>query len=146
MKRIAIAAMALVAACAAVKPPTPEIVARQELMRSNKAALTELGKMTTGEARWDQAAAIRHTTSLMRNAQMIAAKTEKGTGPESGRTRARPEIWTDWDNFLVAAEKLEDESKAVLDLARANDEAAVRARFGTIEKACDSCHKPFMAM
>ncbi len=144
MKRIAIAAFLLVAACATMKPTTPEIAARQELMRSNKAALIELGKLASGETAWNAEAASRHAGTIMSNAVMIPAKTEKGTGGESGRTRARPEIWPDWDNFLVAAEKLEDESKAVLDLAKAGNEAGVRARFAAVEKACDACHQRFM--
>ncbi len=144
MKRIAVAAILLLAACAATKPTTPEIAARQELMRSNKAALIELGKITSGETPWNAAAAQRHATTLMSNAVMIPAKTEKGTGGESGHTRARPEIWPDWDKFQAAADNLEDESKAMLDLAKASNAAGVRARFAALEKACDACHTRFM--
>ncbi len=103
-----------------------------------------LGSIASGETARNAEAAARHADRLMRNAQMIGAKTEKGTGGESGRTRARPEIWTDWDRILVAAENLEDESKALLDLARANNESGARARFGAVEKACDACHKRLM--
>lgn len=137
-------AFATLAACSAMRPTTPEIAARQELMRSNRAALIELGKMASGESAWSQAAAERHATTLMRNAVMIPAKTEEGTGGESGRTRARPEIWTAWDKYQAAADNLEDQSKAVLDFARANNEAAARTRFGALEQACDTCHKQFM--
>lgn len=140
----ALLALAGLVACAATRPTTPEIAARQELMRANRGALIEIGKMTSGEAAWDQRAAERHATTLMRNAVMIPARTEEGTGPESGRTRARPEIWKDWNRFQAAADNLEDQSKAMLDLARANNEAGVRARFAALEQACDGCHKPFM--
>jgi cytochrome c556 len=140
----ALIALAGIVACAAPRPTTPEIAARQELMRSNRGALIELGKMASGEAAWDQRAAERHAATLMRNAVMIPAKTEEGTGPESGRTRARPEIWQTWEKFQAAADNLEDQSKAILDLARANNEAAVRSRFAALEQACDGCHKPFM--
>lgn len=134
----------LVAACAAVRPTTPEIAARQELMRANRGALLELGKMANGEAPWNARAAEGHATTLMRNAMMIPAKTEEGTGPESGRTRARPEIWKDWDKFQAAADNLEDQAKAVLTFARAGDEAGARARYGALEQACDACHRQFM--
>ncbi len=144
MKRLAVAAVALLAACTAMTPTTPEIAARQELMRSNKAALTELGKLTSGERPWNAAAATSHAEQLIRNAQTIAARTAKGTGGESGRTRARPEIWTDWDRFQIAAENLEDQAKGIFNLARANNEAGVRARVGMLEKDCDSCHRRFM--
>lgn len=143
-RHVALAALAVVAACAAAPTTTPEIAARQELMRSNRAALIELGKMASGEAAWDARAAERHAGTLMRNAVMIPANTEEGTGPESGRTRARPEIWAQWEKFQAAADNLEDESKAVLDLAKAGNEAAARTRFAALEQACDGCHKPFM--
>jgi cytochrome c556 len=141
-----IASLVALAACAAVKPTTPEIQARQELMRSNKAALIELGKITSGEAPWNAEAAQRQATTLASNAVMIPAKTEKGTGGESGRTRARPEIWEEknWDAFLIAAENLEDQARGILNLARANNEAGVRARVAMLEKDCDACHKRFM--
>lgn len=144
MKAIALAAVFLIAACAAMKPTTPEIAARQELMRSNKAALIELGKITSGEAPWSAEAAQRHATTVVNNAAMIPAKTEKGTGPESGRTRARPEIWTDGDAFLHAAWNVEDQARGILNLARANNEAGVRTRLTQLEKDCDACHRRFM--
>lgn len=140
----AVLALATLVACSATRPTTPEIAARQELMRSNRAALLELGKMAGGETAWSQAAAERHATTLMRNAVMIPAKTEEGTGGESGRTRARPEIWKAWEKYQAAADNLEDQSRVVLDLTRANNEAATRARFATLEQACDACHKQFM--
>jgi cytochrome c556 len=142
---IAAAATLLVAACAtAMKPTTPEIAARQELMRSNKAALIELGKITSGEAPWSAEAAQRSATTIMNNAAAIPALTGKGTGPESGRTRARPAIWNDFDGFERAAWNVEDLAQSIVTLARAGDEASVRARVTRLEKDCDACHMRFM--
>jgi cytochrome c556 len=146
MTKAALAALLVLAACAAIKPTTPQIQARQELMRSNKAAVSALGAMTTGETPWNAEAAQRQATTLMNNAVMIPAKTEEGTGPESGRTRARPEIWQtkNWEDFQILAETLEDQARGIADLARANNEAGVRSRVAMLERACESCHSRFM--
>jgi len=143
MKRVAIAAALLVAACAAATP-AERIQARQELMRSNKAALIELGKMTSGEAPWNAEAAQRLAQRISSNSERIPALAEKGTGPEGGRTRARPAIWTDFDSFERAAWNVEDLAKSIVTLARAGDEAGVRARVTRLEKDCDACHTRFM--
>ncbi len=142
MRRVVLIVTLAVAACAAT--PAERIQARQDLMRSNKAALIELGKITSGEAPWNAEAAQRLATTISSNAETIPALFEKGTGPESGRTRARPEIWADPDNFLRAAWNVEDQGRGILTLARAGDEAGVRARVTRLEKDCDGCHSRFM--
>jgi len=143
MRRALLMTVLAVAACATVTP-TQRIQARQELMRANKAALIELGKITSGEAPWNAEAAQRLAMTIISNAEKIPALAEKGTGPESGRTRARPAIWTDFDSFERAAWNLEDQGRGILTLARAGDETGVRARVTRLEKDCDACHSRFM--
>lgn len=143
MNRLPAVALAVLGACATATP-AEQIQARQELMRSNKAALIELGRITTGEAPWSADTAQRLATRIISNAATIPARTEKGTGPENGRTRARPEIWIDGENFERAAWNVEDQARGILTLAQAGDEAGVRARVTRLEKDCDACHSRFM--
>ena len=143
MRRVALIVVLAVAACATATP-AERIQARQELMRSNKAALIELGKITSGEAPWNADAAQRFASTIINNAERIPTLAEKGTGPEGGRTRARPEIWADFDTFERAAWNVEDGGRGILNSARAGDEAGVRARVTRLEKDCDACHTRFM--
>jgi cytochrome c556 len=143
MKAAALVALVLITACATATP-AERIHERQELMRSNKAALIDLGKMASGEAPWNAEAARRLAQRIADNAAMIPAMVEKGTGQESGRTRARPEIWTDPGNFERAAWNVEDLARSIVTLARAGEEAGVRARVTRLEKDCDACHSRFM--
>lgn len=143
MKRTLLIIVLAAAACATATP-TEQIQARQELMRANKAALIELGKITSGEAPWNAEAAQRFAATISSNAAKIPALAEKGTGPEGGRTRARPAIWNDFDSFERAAWNVEDRSRGILALALAGDEAGVRARVTQLEKECDACHSRFM--
>src|SRR5262245_31257027 len=144
MKR-ALLIIVLAAAACATATPAERIHARQELMRSNKAALIELGKITSGEAPWNAWAAERFAATISYNAEMIPGLAEKGTGPEGGRTRARPAIWADFDSFERAAWNVEDLAKSIVTLAHAGDEAGVRARVTRLEKDCDACHSRFMS-
>lgn len=143
MKRLPAVVLLVLAACATATP-AERIQARQELMRANKAAVIELGKITSGEAPWNAEAAQRLAATISSNAAVIPTLTGKGTGPESGRTRARPEIWTDGDSFLRAAWNVEDQGRGIFDLARTGDEAGVRVRLTQLEKDCDACHRRFM--
>lgn len=143
MKRTLLIIVLAAAACATATP-TEQIQARQELMRANKAALIELGKFTSGEAPWNAVAAQRFATTITNNAARIPDLAGKGTGPEGGRTRARPAIWNDFDSFERSAWNVEDRSRGILALALAGDEAGVRARVTQLEKECDACHQRFM--
>jgi cytochrome c556 len=69
----------------------------------------------------------------------------KGTGPEAGKTRALPEVWTKAADFS-AAQKLFAEKIAPLSAAiKAKDAAAVGAAFKEAGGACKNCHETFRA-
>lgn len=69
----------------------------------------------------------------------------QGTGPEAGKTRALPEVWTKAADFS-AAQKLFAEKAAPLSAAiKAKDGAAVGAAFKDLGGACKNCHETFRA-
>jgi cytochrome c556 len=67
----------------------------------------------------------------------------KGTGPEAGKTRALPEIWSKPDDFLAAQKMFSDRAPALLAAAKAKDLAAVQAAFKELGGACKNCHDTF---
>lgn len=62
---------------------------------------------------------------------------------EKGKTRAKPEIWTDAAKFKSAQEKMEHEISKLAELAKGGDLNAIKAQFGTTGKACKACHDDF---
>jgi cytochrome c556 len=59
-------------------------------------------------------------------------------------SKARPEIWQNWDQFASAARNTSILAADLRDKARAKDKAGVEAavkEFGV--KACGTCHTPF---
>jgi cytochrome c556 len=67
----------------------------------------------------------------------------KGTGPEAGKTRALPEIWTKPDEFAAAQKLLADRAPKLLAVAKTHDVAAITAAFREVGGACKNCHDTF---
>lgn len=81
--------------------------------------------------------------NVHRVAMEIPALFEVQSTPEG--SRAKPEIWSDWDTFVKDAKALEDASNTLLMAAKAGDAQAVKAAFGKVGGSCGDCHKPFRA-
>ena len=67
----------------------------------------------------------------------------KGTGPEAGKTRALPEIWTRPADFTAAQKMFSDRAPALLAAAKAKDAGAVRTAFRDVGASCKNCHDTF---
>jgi cytochrome c556 len=68
-----------------------------------------------------------------------------GSGPESGKTRALPEIWKKPDDFTAAQKMLTDRAPKLLAAVKAKDTAGVKAAFKELGGACKNCHDTFRA-
>jgi cytochrome c556 len=67
----------------------------------------------------------------------------KGTGPDAGKTRALPEIWSKPDDFVAAQKMLGERAPKLLVAAKSKDIAAVKAAFKDTGGACKNCHDNF---
>ena len=85
-----------------------------------------------------------HADSLAAMAGTIVDMFPEGT--ESGaETRAKAEIWQDWDEFVEAAQAMEAATATLAEAAAGGDMAAIGAAFGDVGKSCGGCHRPFRA-
>ena len=69
----------------------------------------------------------------------------KGTGPEAGKTRAMPEIWSKPDDFTAAQKIVSERAPKLLAAAKSKDVAAINAAFKDVGGACKNCHDTFRA-
>jgi cytochrome c556 len=69
----------------------------------------------------------------------------KGTGPESGKTRALPEIWSKPDDFTAAQKMFSDRAPKLLAAVKAKDLPGTQAAFKDVGGACKNCHDNFRA-
>jgi cytochrome c556 len=69
----------------------------------------------------------------------------KGTGPEAGKTRALPEIWSKPDDFSAAQKMFADRAPALTAAVKSKDAEAVGKAFRELGGACKNCHDNFRA-
>lgn len=120
----------------AAEATDPNVIGRQNLMKSFGGAAKTLGGMAGGGA-YDAAAAEAAKATLVAGAANIAAKYKtQGADPAS---EAKPEIWTNWDDFLVKAKALGNAASAM----DASSLEGVQAGMGAIGGACKDCHTTY---
>ncbi len=85
------------------------------------------------------------TATMASTAAKIPGFFPAGTGPDVGKTRAKPEIWTQKNLFARKAKDFLAASQAIDAAAKAGDVNKVMALHDDVDKACDACHKPFRA-
>jgi cytochrome c556 len=69
----------------------------------------------------------------------------KGTGPEAGKTRALPEIWSKADDFTAAQKIFSERAPKLMAAVKAKDQPGVQAAFKEVGGACKNCHDTFRA-
>ncbi|MBT5415416.1 MAG: cytochrome c [Rhodospirillaceae bacterium] len=118
---------------------------RQMVMKAVGAHMGGLGALVKGETSvsdvpfniQEQAAALNAT------AQLIDQAFAQDVGTKGGDTEAKAEIWQDWEGFVARAALLRERSQSLRDVAETGDEAAIKAAFAGVGKACGSCHNAF---
>ncbi len=125
------------AAFAAVTATDPDVIARKDLMKTIGGAAKTLGGMASGEVAHDAAAAETAKQAMIAAAAEIEAKfTNNAADPAS---EAKPEVWTNWNDFLAKGKALGDAAGA-LDVASAE---SIGASMGAIGGACKACHTDY---
>ena len=84
-----------------------------------------------------------HARAMVELATMSATLFPKGTGPETGKTRALPAIWEKKAEY----DKINDDwlkaAKSMDAAADAGNWAAANKAIDELSKACGACHKKF---
>ena len=68
-----------------------------------------------------------------------------GTGPEAGKTGAKPEIWQNPQDFAAKLSAFQKASLAFQTAAAGNDMTAAKARFADLGGSCKACHDKYRA-
>jgi cytochrome c556 len=68
-----------------------------------------------------------------------------GTGPELGKTGAKPAIWQHPQDFAVKLHNFQVAAGAFNAAAASNDVPRIKARFGDLEGTCKACHDSYRA-
>lgn len=139
LRKILIAGFVLAGtvAYAEVEATDPDVIARQTLMKEMGGAAKALGDMAGGKTAFDAAAAEAAKATLISHAADVGAKFEKN--PTDPGSEAKPEVWTNWEDFLAKAKGLGD-AAAALDVASAE---SIGAGMPAVGGACKACHSNY---
>ena len=129
------------AAFAEEKRTDPNAIARGELMTTIGKNTGVLGDMAGGKAAYDAAAAEAAKAAIVEAAGKIEA-TFKDQGAADPASEAKPEVWTNWEEFLADAKKL-GEAAGAMDVASAE---TIGAGMGALGGACKDCHTEFRVL
>lgn len=61
------------------------------------------------------------------------------------KSKAKPEIWQNWDDFMKQAHDAHLKSLALVAAANSKDDAKVDAAYKSFGSTCGNCHKPYRA-
>jgi cytochrome c556 len=67
----------------------------------------------------------------------------KGTGPELGKTGAKPEIWQNQQDFISKLHAFQGAAQAFNAAAKAGDMSVIKARYADLNHACSACHDKY---
>jgi cytochrome c556 len=133
--------MGIAADAVAQAKPDVLVKQRQAAMTLQGKYLGPIGAMLKGAAPYNADVVAVNATFLENLARMPWDGFQEST---SGvKSAAKPEIYKDAAKFKAAYEALEAATAKLGAVARAKDEAGVKANFGAVAKACGSCHDDF---
>ncbi len=138
---IAIAALGASLDALAQTKPDVLVKQRQAAMTLQAKYLGPIGAMLKGAAPYNADVVAINATFLENLARMPWDGFDASTKGE--KTKAKPEVFSDAAKFKADAEQLEQATAKLGAVARAKDEAGVKAAFGAVAKACGNCHDTF---
>jgi cytochrome c556 len=145
MRWLVLASFGLFAAAAVAAPSSKArhiMHERHEGMEAIGKANKELRREVTSAT--PNVAAVRASSAkLARLASKASGWFPKGTGPEAGKTRAKPEIWQDPQDFSARLRDFQGAAKALKVAAASGDANAIKARYADLGKTCKACHDKY---
>jgi cytochrome c556 len=123
--------------------PGEAIALRQAIMKSNGAHFVAIkSAIAAGSGK----AVALQANAIAAIAPNIHLAFPKGSGPGAGKTRAKANIWTEWDKFNADAKRLQTLALELAQVARTNDKRKMGAQFAKLARmGCGGCHDTFRA-
>jgi cytochrome c556 len=137
---LAAAVLAVGGATVAYADAAATVEHRQAEMKKMGGAMKALGQTAKGEKPFGPETAAAAETVQTVAKEIPDVFKENAT---SDKSRAKPEIWTQWDKFVADGKALEDTTPALIAAAKGNDPAALGAALGATGKACGTCHDSY---
>jgi cytochrome c556 len=115
---------------------------RQSLFALLGANFGPMSSMMKGEIPWNDEQFIKWSEDLARAASLDI---ERGfpPGSEGGRTRAKPELWSNMDDFSAKVADMRRETVLMVEVARSGDKKEILKQFQKTGGTCKACHDEY---
>lgn len=135
------AALLTLSAAFAHDGATGVVKERMDLMKIIGKNTKAIAPIATGAADLDLNIVANSANAIAAAAQQAAHKFPEGSLSE--HSEAKPNIWTDWNKFSGLIKTLANDARALENIAKSGDEAALLPAFGKMTENCKSCHTEF---
>ncbi len=134
---LAVVAILVLGAVGVASSGTEAIMQRQQTMDSIQDALMDLAAIAKKEVPFDAGVVQKNAASIENHFREVSHLFPEGSGKGDVETWAKPEIWSDHDDFVLKLEAAKVQAEA---LKSVTEEAAFRPALGKLGNACKSCH------
>lgn len=93
----------------------------------------------------DVATVRTNAAKIVQLSQQASGWFPAGTGPDVGKTGAKPDIWLDPQDFAAKLHNFQAAARAFNAAASGNDPTATNARFADLGGTCKACHDKYRA-
>ncbi|MGF1701783.1 cytochrome c [Photobacterium makurazakiensis] len=145
MKKILLAGLVLTATSISASPfekPSDAIEYRQSAFTMIAANFGDLAEMVKGRKDWDQDQFSQRATFISQ-LTLMPEEAFAVEGSDKGDTKAKPEIWSDWDGFTAKLNKFQGDMANLAKVSLDGDERATKRAFGEAAKNCKACHSDY---
>jgi cytochrome c556 len=134
-----LAAVVTIPAVAHIERTEPLQSLRQSYFAIVGMTFGPMGDMVKGKIEWNDAQFAAWAKDL---ASVSKVSVERGFAPgsEKGKTRAKPAIWENTDDFAQKLANFRSEAAALAEVASAGDKAATVEQFKQTGGTCKACH------
>ncbi len=137
LTKIALVSGLGLATVASAQATDPNVIARQTLMKTIGMNTKILGDMAGGKTAFDAATAEAAKAALVAAAADIPAKYQ--VEAMDADTKAKPEIWANWDDFVAKGAALGTAAGAI-DIASAE---TIAVGLQAVGGSCSACHQTY---
>ena len=124
----------------AADEPASVTAYRINLMKAQIGHLQAIAAVVKGEVSYG-AHVKAHADAIKAISEMVGEAFPEGS--MGGESRAKPEIWQNWDKFLGGYGNYKAEAAKLAEVAGSGDLKAIGAQLGNLGKSCGGCHKPY---
>lgn len=138
---LAIAVVALALGAAGVAASAADVISeRQEAMEGVYGGMKNLAAIAKGEVPFDAGVVHKSAASMKDHLREASQLFPEGSGEGDVETWAKPEIWSNYADFVLKLEKAQVAAEAMMSVT---EESAFRPAMGKLGSSCKSCHTDY---